>query len=65
MNKKGFIDGETLTKPGFWALTVGGWASTIIGWKMSLKMDSGGFPLWQLIVILLVIAVAAAFFARD
>jgi len=65
MNKRAFIDGETFSNPIFWALTVGGWAATIIGYKWSLTMDSGALPFWNVIVILIVITFAAAFFTRD
>lgn len=65
MNKKAFIDAETFTKPGFWALTIGGWVAVILGWKFSQSMETGGLPFWQVIVTLVVIFFAAAFFARD
>ena len=65
MNKKAFIDGETFQKGGFWILVALGWSATILGWKMSLGMESGGFAVWQLLIILVVIFFAAAWFSRD
>jgi len=65
MNKKGFLNPEVFMTPGFWALVILGWSAVIIGYKFSLGMDSGGFPLWQLIIILAVIFLASAFFARE
>ena len=65
MNKNGFITAETFTNPGFWMLTVGGWVAVILGWKFSQGMDSGGLPLWQIIVTMIVIFIASAFFARE
>jgi len=65
MNKKGFITGDTFQSAGFWILVVLGWSATIVGWKMSQGFDSGALPLWQIIVTLIVIFFAAAFFARE
>ena len=65
MNKKGFIDGDTLYNPGFWILVVLGWTATIVGWTWSKSMDSGAFPLWQVLLTLVVIFIASAFFARE
>ena len=65
MNKKGFIDEDTFTKVGFWALIILGWSATILGYTWSKGMDSGALPLWQVIVTLVVIFFAAAVFARD
>lgn len=65
MNKKGFIDVDTFTKIGFWVLVILGWSATLIGWTMSKSWDSGALPLWQIILTLIVIFFAAAFFARD
>ena len=64
MNKKGFIDGETFQSPGFWILVVLGWSATILGWKMSQSFGDS-LPLWQILITLVVIFVAAAWFARD
>jgi len=65
MNKKGFITEETFASPGFWILAMLGWSATIIGWTMSKKMNIGALPLWQIIITLIVIFFAAAFFARE
>lgn len=65
MNKKGFIDADTFTKAGFWVLMILGWSATILGYTWSKGFDSGALPLWQVLVTLVVIFFAAAFFARD
>ena len=65
MNKKGFITAETFMSPGFWILVILGWSATLIGWTMSKGMETGALPLWQIILTLIVIVIAAAFFARD
>lgn len=65
MNKKAFITAETFMVPGFWVLVILGWSATLIGYTMSKSMDSGALPLWNVIVVLIVIFFAAAFFARE
>ena len=65
MNKKGFITGETFVSPGFWVLCALGWSATILGWTMSKSMDSGALPLWQVIITLVAIFIASAWFARE
>jgi hypothetical protein len=65
MNKKAFIDADTFSSGGFWILVALGWSATIIGYKMSLGFDSGALPLWQVIMTLVVIFFASAFFAQD
>ena len=65
MNKKGFFNPEVFMSVGFWALLILGWSATLIGHKFSQGLDGGGFPVWQLLVILGVIFLASAFFARD
>tara|TARA_R100000789_G_scaffold30675_1_gene34373 strand:+ start:1265 stop:1462 length:198 start_codon:yes stop_codon:yes gene_type:complete len=65
MNKKGFITTETFGNIGFWVLLLLGWSATILGYTWSKGMDSGALPLWQILVTLVVIFFAAAFFARE
>lgn len=65
MNKKGFLSMDTFANTGFWILLILGWSGVILGYKWSLKMDAGALPLWQIILTLIVIFFAAAFFARD
>jgi len=64
-NKKGFITGDTFTNVGFWILIILGWSATLLGWKFSKGMETGGLPFWQVIITLIVIFVAAAYFARE
>lgn len=65
MNKKGFIDADTFSNIGFWVLLILGWSATLIGYTWSKGMDSGALPLYQILITLVVIFFAAAFFARD
>lgn len=63
MNKKGFVDQDVLLSPGFMALAIGSTLAVVLGWKMSLNMDSGGFPLWQIGIIIVGCLVASYVFA--
>ena len=66
MNKKGQLDLEILEEPGFWILGGGAVAATLIGYIGSKKMGWVPMPFWQLLVVLFVELIAAAFFAsRD
>jgi len=53
---------EVTSSFGFWALGGGAAIATILGYIMSKRMDMVAMPLWQLVVIILVEFVAAAFF---
>jgi len=53
---------EVTSSFGFWALGGGAAIATILGYIMSKRMDMIAMPLWQLVVIILVEFVAAAFF---
>jgi len=65
-SKKAQLDLEILEEPGFWLLGGGAIAATLIGYIWSKKMGWIPLPWWQLIIILIVELVAAAFFAsRD
>jgi len=66
MNKKAqLIDFEVVTSLGFIILVVMALTATIIGWKMSMGMteDGGGWPLWQIILIMIAEVVGAYIFA--
>lgn len=58
MNKN--AQAEVLANPGFIILVVMAMGATLLGWKMSLGMveEGGGWPLWQIILIMLVEVVA-------
>lgn len=58
MNKR--AQAEVLASPGFIILVVMSLGATLLGWKMSLGMfeDGGGWPLWQIIFIMIVEVVA-------
>ena len=62
MNKKGFVDTDLLYHPAFLILLALAWVATIVGWMWSRGLETGGFPVWQVIIILLVEAAAAYFF---
>jgi len=56
---------EALETPGFWILGALGVGATLVGWIVSRKAGWVALPLWQLIVIILVILVASAYFATK
>lgn len=56
---------EALESPGFYILGFGGSIMAILGWMMSKNMGWTPLPLWQLIVMVVVILIASAFFATK
>lgn len=54
---------EIFQSPGFWLLGGGAVAATLLGNTISIKTAGFGFPIWQLIIVILGELVAAAFFA--
>jgi hypothetical protein len=52
MNKKGFIDIELLSDPGFIILGGGAVLATVLGYIWGLKMGWDSFPIWQLLIII-------------
>ena len=64
MNKKAQIDFEVLTSVGFIILVAMAVGATLIGWKVASGMGEGtGWPLWQILVILVIEIVACYIFA--
>jgi len=63
MNKQAQLDMEVLEEPGFWILGGGAMMATIFGYIVSKNMGLPPWPLWQLIIILVIEVVAAAYFA--
>jgi hypothetical protein len=60
MNRKGFVDTEILASPAFVILAVLAVSATLIGWIMGPKIGfEEAFPVWQLVVIIVVEIVAA------
>ena len=55
---------DALEEPGFWILGVGGVIMVIIGFIVSKKMEYS-LPVWQLLVLIVGIIIAAAFFATK
>jgi len=53
---------EVAGSPGFWLLGGGGTAAVLLGYIFSKKSDLVAMPLWQIVVTILVIWAAAAFF---
>lgn len=56
---------EALDEPAFWILGGGGVAMEVIGFIISKNMESGAFPIWQFIVLIIGTIVAAAYFATK
>ena len=54
---------EVLESPAFWILAALGVVAETIGWIMSRSWESGGMPVWQFIVLVLVTIFASAVFA--
>ena len=59
-NKAQAVDMEIIASPGFVILSVMAVAATILGWTMSSKMGmETRFPVWQLVIIIIVELIAA------
>lgn len=54
---------EALESPAFYILGFGGSAMVILGWVMSKKMGLGAFPIWQMLILVVGVLVASAYFA--
>ena len=63
MNNKAQLDMEIFESPAFWLLGGGAVVATVIGWTFSKRSMELALPFWQLIILILVELVAAAFFA--
>ena len=61
--KKGFLDTEVLLSSGFVILATLAISATLIGYIMGQRMGYDTFPIWQLILIILVEIGASYFFA--
>lgn len=60
MNKRGFVDTEIVGHPAFVVLAALAISATLIGWMMGPKMGfEEAFPIWQLLVIIVVELIAA------
>ena len=57
--KKAQVDFEILTSPGFVILFIGAAAATLLGWIMGDKMGFGRMPVWQILVTIVVEAIAS------
>lgn len=64
-NKKGFTDMEVWMSPGVVLLTLFGWLAVVLGWIWSKKSLDSSLPLWQVIVIMIVIALASYYFVNK
>lgn len=57
---------EALDEPAFYILGGGGTIAVLLGYIMSKKTDLMVLPFWQLIIIILTVLVASAYFStRD
>lgn len=56
---------EALDSPGFWILGIGGITAEVLGYMMSKNAGWTVMPFWQLILMMVVTVVAAAFFATK
>lgn len=57
---------EAFETPGFWILAGGGIAMELIGYIFAKRAGLAAFPMWQLILVMLVTVLAAVFFTtRD
>jgi low affinity Fe/Cu permease len=67
MNNKAQLEiSDLLENPAFIILAGGGIAMEIIGWIVSKRMMDYSFPLWQLLIMIVVTVIASAIFAnRD
>lgn len=54
---------EVLESPAFWLLGGGGTIAVILGYIASKRMGLVALPFWQMIVIIIGILIASAFFA--
>ena len=65
MNKKAqIVDMEVIASAGFLILVAMAVGATLIGWKVAGGMGDGpGWPLWQIVLIILIEIVACYFFA--
>jgi len=54
---------EAFESIGFWLLFGGASAAVILGWILGKNMMGYSFPLWQILIILVGVFVASAFFA--
>jgi hypothetical protein len=54
---------DILNEPGFWILGGGGVAMELLGWIIAQKSGMGGFPIWQMLILIVGTLIAAAFFA--
>jgi len=65
MNKKAqLIDFEVVASLGFIILVAMAVGATLIGWKMSAGFSDGpGWPMWQILIIIVIEIVACYIFA--
>jgi len=57
---------EAIEEPGFWILGIGGVAMVMIGWIISKKSMEFSLPIWQLLILIVTILLASAYFStRD
>ena len=56
---------EAFDTPAFWGLALGGIATVLIGYIFSKKAGMMVLPVWQLLLIMVVVVVASVFFVTK
>jgi hypothetical protein len=56
---------DVTEKPGFWILGVAGTIMVLLGWILSKKQDWIALPLWQVVLMVIIVWVASVFFAAG
>lgn len=56
---------EAFESPGFWILAGLGIAAEVIGYVISKRTGIAAFPVWQLILVMIVTVLAAVFFSTQ
>ena len=51
-DKRGFVDMEVLSSPGFVILTILAVGATLLGWIGGKSMGFDAFPLWQILIFI-------------
>lgn len=56
---------EAFESPGFWILAGLGIAAEVIGYVISKRTGIAAFPVWQLVLVMIVTVLAAVFFSTQ
>ena len=62
----GIFDFEAaMETSGFWILACGGVAMEVLGYVMSKRSGIDAFPIWQLVLVMLVTVLASVYFSTK